>query len=137
MQSLWRILEQDGAVGLELAQRLDGWASEVLQCRADALDLIDDGERDNRGLDHFFGAVKARDRLEASLGSSDLYLVAVIDALFASFTAEVDSDWSLLVEPGPTAGNDWWWSRMPVSGPVRVEFEGLVSQGLLDRLRQS
>lgn len=59
MQSFWKILDQDRSLGLEVAQRLDGWASEVLQCRADALRLNDDPEADNRCLDHFFGTVTA------------------------------------------------------------------------------
>lgn len=136
MHSFRKLLEEEGSTGLEIADRLDGWASEVLQCRADALS-DNGGEAKDRGLDHFFGTVKARDRLEMQLGEHDLYVLGAIDALFSSFTEEVDDDWCLLTGLEHLAGNGWWWSRMPVSGPVRVEFEGLVSQGLLDRLRQA
>lgn len=136
MQSLRKLLEENEQTGLDIADRLDGWASAVLQCRADALSDNDEAGKD-RGLDHFFGTVKARDRLEARLGPSELYVTSAIDALFCSFTVEVDDDWCLLTGLESLAGDGWWWSRMPASGPVRVEFEGLVSHGVLDRLRQS
>ena len=136
MRSFRRLLEEERPTGLEIAARLDGLASEVLQARADALS-DNGGEGKDRGLDHFFGTVIARDRLEVQLEESNLYVVAAIDALFSSFTVEVDDDWYLLTGLEHLTGNGWWWSRMPVSGPVRVEFERLMSQGLLDRLRQS
>ena len=95
MQRLSASLSLAGTSEEKLVRSLDSWASEVLHCRKDALGLAGE-EAENRALDHFFGTVVARDRLERRVGSSDFYLVAAIDALFVSFTEDVGRDWTLL-----------------------------------------
>lgn len=133
MDTLWNNLDDNGAGSHELVQELDSWAIDVLQSRGDALGISEDEFWENRCLDHFVTVVVTRDRLKTVAGSSDFYLVAAIDALFRSFTEDVGSEWILVTGQEDIARDEWWWNRLPVSGPARDEFDELVSKGVLER----
>ena len=117
-----------------LVVQLEAWASEVLLSRDDALGHNDDKGGLDRCLDHFVGVVVARDRLQRVVGSSNLVLLAAVDALFISFTEEVRHDWVRVTGMEDLGGDSWWWTRLPTSGPVREEFDVLVDNGVFGRL---
>ena len=121
MKTLSEVL--DGAVSHdhELLRQIDAWSSEVLGLRKDSLWPGDDPGGSN--LDDLFGTYVARDRLERIPGSGKLRVVAVIDALLESFTEEVGRDWIALTGMESDAGDGWWWARLPISGPVRDDFD--------------
>ena len=134
MNSLLDAIVGVDAINTKLIHELEAWAGEVLLCRDDASGLNDNSGGLHRCLDHYVGVLVARNRLENVVASADFVLVSSVDALFASFTEEVRSDWVDITGMEDLARDDWWWRRLPTRGPVRDEYDVLVSKGVFESL---
>lgn len=112
-----------------LIRGIDSWCGEVLALRNDSL-WPGHGPRNSHGtLDDLFGAYVARDRLARVPDSADLLMVVAVDALFESFTEEVGRNWIAFNGMESDAGDGWWWARLPVSGPLRDDFDEALRAG--------
>lgn len=107
----------------ELLSGIDAWASEVLTLRSDTYKPGYDPLSPSVILDDVFGSYVARDRLQRYPGASELLVVRAIDALFRSFTEERGRGWIDLTGMQDTAGEGWWWTRLPVRRVGREEFD--------------
>jgi hypothetical protein len=124
MSCLHDLLAEMGAKqAAEICGLIDGWAAEVLKLQSESLSpaYMSRGA-DRWTLDDLFGSYRARDRLARFTGSAELLVVRSIDSLLVTFTEDLGRSWLTLTGLEDSAGNGWWWSRVPVHGPIRDEI---------------
>lgn len=127
----WRSLEVpvNTTVSLSMGELLDGWRIQVRRFLSEL-----DSDRDDRGVwgaHDYIGALHLRDALERGLalvGEAERDAAAVLvgktDREFEGLTEQDRSellDRFLVAEP---SGESWWWKRVPIRGPVRVDLDG-------------
>lgn len=116
-------LKSLSAVEARLVGVVDAWCAEVLHHHATAIAPESVPDFQHWTLDDLVGSYLARDRVERITGAAETTAVRVADALLKSFTTDEGSSW--VEEHGHIgkAGPGWWWSRVPVAGLVREEFQ--------------
>jgi hypothetical protein len=115
------------------ADLMVGWATHVNKLHAQR-DLRPGEDRDAWGAHDYVAtliirglAERALDLLDGELRSSAAAVVARFDELLRSFTA-ADERQVLRRFAAEDAGPEWWWQRIPRSGPVRAELLDFADQ---------
>jgi hypothetical protein len=105
-----------------------GWAAHVSRLSAEH-DLAPGEDRDAWNAHDYIAAMLIRGRVQRALDLLDVELRAAVtpvvtrfDDLLSSFT-EPDEARLLRRFAADDADEQWWWQRIPVSGPVRAELE--------------
>ena len=105
---------------------LEGWASRVLKLWADVSGS--DSGSPAWGGDDLIGCYYLREALQNGIASSPGVNVPrsleAIDRLLESFTAS--ESLTALRTIDASIPDEWWWHRIPTSGPIRAEFERLA-----------
>jgi hypothetical protein len=114
-----------------VADLVVGWAAHVNKLHAES-DLRPGEDRDSWNAHDYVAALIIRgfverglDLLGDELRSAASQLVGRFDGLFGSFT-EADEQHLVRRFAGEDAGPQWWWQRIPRSGPVRAELLGVT-----------
>jgi hypothetical protein len=119
-------IEYPGGRSVALLGVVDSWASQVLRMFRESLDPPGPAD-DAWGADDLVGALLARDRIEGAIvGVGDdsvkpLPTLAVADELFRVFTV-ADDDGLMSEVQSATPGEQWWWKRVPVTGPIAQDL---------------
>jgi hypothetical protein len=107
-----------------------GWAAHVTRLHAEH-GLMPAREDDVWTAQDYVAALIIRDLTERALGQLEPGLreragavVARFDELLRSFT-EHDERGLVRRLAGGDASPQWWWDRLPVSGPVRADLDAL------------
>jgi hypothetical protein len=113
----------------EVLARVDAWANEVLQLRADTQRAGYDPFERSVVLDDLIGSYTARDRLERLDDVSDLLVVKAIDELLIAVTEEAGRAWIEATGMGDLAGQGWWWNRLPIASSQQDDRQESASDG--------
>ncbi|MEM9653978.1 MAG: hypothetical protein AAGA65_17935 [Actinomycetota bacterium] len=109
--------------GDSLVRAIDAWCAEVMWQHEGAVTPGDLPSHRYPTLDDLVGTYLTRDRLSRFAGSEDLHVVRAADHLLRSFTVEASSQWAGDHGYADFGGNEWWWSRLPISGSIREELD--------------
>jgi hypothetical protein len=111
-----------------LSDLVDGWAAHVQRLQAEEHSSLDDPLV--WGADDYIGALHLRDLVVTGVDQSPpeifdvaLARVASVDDAFMSFT---EPDLRGIIERfsgEEHSESEWWWRRLPKSGPAREELE--------------
>ncbi|GAB3700384.1 hypothetical protein [Nocardiopsis oceani] len=117
----------------ELLGLLGAWYLHVRKLAADL--PLPDTDPTAWGIQDVIAALFLRDFVERGLDELGTERTAGVDAAVADvderFRAltEEDGDGRLaLADPDAAGHADWWWRRIPVSGPARRELDTIVAQ---------
>jgi hypothetical protein len=119
-------IEYPGGRSVELLGVVDSWASQVLRMFRESLDPPGPAD-DAWGAHDLVGALLARDRIEGAIvGIADdrvkpLPTLAVADELFRVFTV-ADEDGLMNEAHSTSPGDQWWWKRVPLTGPIAQDL---------------
>lgn len=119
------IRQDDDPTVVELAA---GWFQHVEKLRVD-LPLGDD-DRTVWGAHDLVATAALRSRLEAAkakvhgeLGREISAAVSDVDRAFWDFTEDDESAMLVRLDNRQVEAAEWWWRRIPVTGPARRELE--------------
>jgi hypothetical protein len=111
-----------------LSDLVDGWAAHVQRLQAEEHSSLDDPLV--WGADDYIGALHLRDLVVTGVDQSppEIFDVALargasVDDAFMSFT---EPDLRGIIERfsgEEHSESEWWWRRLPKSGPAREELE--------------
>jgi hypothetical protein len=110
------------------ASLVRAWAAEITRLHAER-DLGPGQDRTAWTAHDYVAALLIRGRVQRALDQLDpdvrraaTRVVARFDELLTSFT-EPDEHRVVHRFAGQEAGGQWWWRRLPVSGPVRADLD--------------
>jgi hypothetical protein len=117
----------------QLSDLVNGWAKHVERLQAEEHSSLDDPLV--WGADDYVGALHLRDLVVTGVDQSppeihDLALVRVasVDGAFMSFT---EPDLRRIIDRfsgEEHSESEWWWRRLPKTGPVREELEQIAGR---------
>ena len=120
-----------GDDGLTLADYIDSWCGHVERFHRELRLDWQDRELNAWGVDDLVAAYRLRAIIERTIVSSALerpHALVVADRFLCTFTASHSTHWARLAGQAP--GAEWWWHRLPISGPVVDELESFgLSEG--------
>ncbi len=115
---------------LDLYTLIAGWYQHVRKMRADL--PLPDEDRSVWGVHDLLAALSLRDfvergtgQLEAGLAETAGRATGIADEEFLAYTEKDDSRIMEIVDDSITVGSEWWWERVPVSGPIRREIDAI------------
>ncbi|WHM36620.1 hypothetical protein [Streptomyces sp. BPTC-684] len=120
------IVHLSGQRSITLPQLLASWKHHVEKLEADL--SLPSSDRSVWGAHDLVAALVLRDFIQDGLGALDValrskfeILLSEIDSLFISFTEPDDLLRVEKVDARPGSEREWWWKRIPVTGPAREE----------------
>ena len=117
---------------LPLDEAISSWVAEVRRIHADL--GVPGSDPDVWGAHDYLGLLHGRtliqttiDRLGIAPAGAALLRLAEGEALLRSFTRD-DKSGVLIRFARGDIGEEWWWTRIPTSGPVREELDSFDRQ---------
>lgn len=107
-----------------LLELVDSWCRHVLRLAREA----DAEDADLAwGVHDYVAALCIRDAVDEGLGGQGAVpaTIEIADELFLRFTRPDDQDRLRLVEP---PRDQWWWHRVPTTGPVAAELVEIATR---------
>jgi hypothetical protein len=124
---LENVIVSFGPTDRSLSALVDSWTVEVLKFESELDGHWGDDDALIWGADDLLGTYSLRDAIESGLneleveaGTREVAGLAAVDKLLLSFTVE-DHSTPIFRQGGEHAA--WWWSRIPVRGPVPEQLE--------------
>ena len=126
----------------ELLGLLGAWYLHVRKLTADV--PLPDTDQTAWGIHDVVAALFLRDFVERGLAELGVERTAGVDAAvadvddrFRALTEEDESGRLALAEPDAAGHTDWWWRRIPASGPARRELDEIVAQENASSVRET
>ncbi|MFF2624830.1 hypothetical protein ACFVUN_03545 [Kitasatospora griseola] len=120
------VVHLSGQRSITLPHLLDSWKDHVGKLEADL--SLTSSNRSAWGAYDLVAALVLRDFIHEKLGTLDATLrsrveplLSEIDIRFKSFTEPDDQLRVEMLDARPGSEREWWWKRIPVTGPARED----------------